>query len=237
MEAVPTDKECAYYMKCLAFILGIGMDVLHNYFEQKILKGMDLYLFVEKNKHYLYHAYNRSIKCCGCSASVFRSNSTKRSINRTQFEILFEIGLPTNLAHYQTGSDNQLKQDCLCRFDAKRSIEVDCMDITLMSAVIKACFLDNNISIHGNPKDLETVRNTRNYLAHSSERRLSKTEFTSKLVETEQAILGIANTIGKYFAKETKRKIEAFKNDDLSFVQIKRIIESSVDGVTKVGIS
>ncbi|CAC5390610.1 unnamed protein product [Mytilus coruscus] len=234
MEEVPPDRERLYYMKCLAFILGIGMDVLLNYFEQKILGNSDFYCFVEDNKHYLYHAHNPSIKCCECSTLLLASSYKTRGLNKRQFEILFDIGLPTDMVHYQVGSNNQMTQDCLCRFMPKPSNDVDCMDITLMNAVIKACFFDRKLSIHGSPTDLETFKNTRNYLAHSSDRRLSESEFKTKLQESEQAILGIAKSVGKYFAKESKRKIDAFKQDELSVAQIKRIIESNADGVSRV---
>lgn len=237
MEDVPPDRERLNYMKCLTFILGIGTDVLLNYFEQKILGNCDFYFFVEKNKHYLYHAHNPSIKCCECSTLSLASSYKTRGLNKRQLEILFDISLPTDMVHYQVGRNNQMIQDCLCRFIAKSSNDVDCMDISLMMAVIKACIFDRNLTIHGHPNDLEIVRNTRNYLAHSSERRLSESDFQTKFLESEQAIFRIAKTVGNYFAKQTQRKINAFKQNELSISQIQRIADSNADGIARVSVS
>lgn len=73
-------------------------------------------------------------------------------------------------------------------------------------------------------------------MAHAPGKQISEIEFNSKWAEMEQAIMGIASTVGKYFAKENKRKIDEFKNNDLAMEKIKIITESNADEVRKVNI-
>ncbi|CAC5397217.1 unnamed protein product [Mytilus coruscus] len=233
MDAFTSDKECWYYMKLLTFTLGIGMEVLHQYFEQKILKSMDFYVFVEKYKHYLFHECFPTVQCCECSKMPLAAQSKKGCLNEIQFQLLFDIAPPSKPDHYKTGRNNTIVKDCLCRIDAKRSNEVDCMDITLMCAIIKSCLLNNNTFIHGNPRFLETIKETRNFLAHSTDLRIPKSEFDTRWDKTEHAIIEIASVVGNYFAKLQQRKIDAFKNNELSMENIKTIIDNNADEVKK----
>lgn len=235
MESVQSDKECWYYIKLLTFTLGIGMEVLHHYFEQKILNTMDFYVFLDKYKHNLFHECYPRVPCCECSKMSLAVQAKRGCLNESQFLLLFYYSPPTEQNHYQTGRNNEIIKDCLCRIDAKRSNEVDCMDITLMCAVIKSCLINNNKSMHGNPRCIEIIKETRNVLAHTANQRISKCEFESRWANTEQAILGMASVVGNYFTKVIKKKIDAFKRDELSMEKIKEIIESNADEVKKVG--
>lgn len=231
MEAFASDEECCYYTKLLTFTLGIGMDVLHHYFEQKILNTMDFFLFIEKYKHCLFHECYPKLQCCECSKN-WLVTSKKGGLTKIQFQLLFDIASPTKKDHYQTGRNNEIIKECLCRFDAKRSNDVDCMDITLMCAIINSCL---NKSIHGHPDNFKTIKNTRNFLSHAPGKHISESEFKTLWTETEQAILEIASTVGNYFAKVMKRKIDAFKKEKLSMEKIIEIMESNADIIKKVG--
>ncbi|CAC5409073.1 DDX58 [Mytilus coruscus] len=236
MEAVPTDKECWYYMKLVTFILEIGMEVLHTYFEQNILNAkehLEFYMFLDDNKHYLFHECYPRVRCCKCSQHCLASPSKKGCLNKKQFMLLFDIGPLTEMDHYQTGRHNDITKECLCRIIAKRSNDVDCMDITLMYAIVQSCCFENSTVIHGNPRCIEVIKDTRNFLAHVPNARISKSEFDSKWAETEHAILEIGSSLGNYFAKMNKRKVDKFKNSELSMDAIKGIIENNVDEVKK----
>ncbi|VDI14911.1 Hypothetical predicted protein [Mytilus galloprovincialis] len=237
MEAVLSDKECGYYMKLITFILGIGMDVLHTYFEQNILNAkehLEFYMFLDKNKHNLYHECYPKIECCECSQNGLGMASQKGCLTKQQFLVLFEIGTLTEIDHFQTGRrSNEITKQCLCRIIAKRSNDVDCMDITLMYAIIQSCYLKHNIAIHGNPRCIEAIKDTRNFLAHVPNPRISKSEFDTRFTETEQAILEIGSSLGKYFTKVNQKNIDEFKRNDLSIEGIKEIIENNIDGIIK----
>ncbi|VDI77769.1 Hypothetical predicted protein [Mytilus galloprovincialis] len=229
METVPLDEDERYYMQLLTFTLGIGMEVLHIYFEQKILKEEEFYMFLEKNKHYLFHDFYSDVQCCKC----LKNPSKRGCLNKSQFLKLFDINPLTEQDHFQTGRHDEIIKDCLCRIDAKTSNDVDCMDISLMYGIIQSCFLNNRKPFHGNPKFLETIKDTRNFLAHAPCQRISKSDFDSYLAKTEKAILGIARAVGSYVTKVYKRKIDAFKINDISLNKVKEIIESSTDEVKK----
>ncbi|XP_071145705.1 uncharacterized protein [Mytilus edulis] len=232
MEAFASDKECCYYTKLLTLILGIGMDVLHNYFERKILDTKDFCTFLNIHKHCLFHERYPKIQCCECSKKCLVS-SKRGSLNETQFQQLFDITPPTEKDHFQTGRNNVITKDCLCRIKANESNEVDCMDITLLCAIINSCFINSNQSIHGYPIDFETIKATRNFLSHRPGNRISEAEFNTRWVNMEQAILGIASTVGNYFAKANKRKICALKEKALSIEGLVEIIKNNADVIKK----
>ncbi|VDI42569.1 Hypothetical predicted protein [Mytilus galloprovincialis] len=236
MEAVLSDTECGYYMKLITFILGIGMEVLHTYFEQNILNAkehMEFYMFLDKNKHNLFHECYPKVECCNSSQDCLSTASQKGSLTKKQFMLLFEIGPLTKMDHYKTGNHNYITKDCLCRIIAKQSNVVDCMDISLMYAIIQSCYIKHNIAIHGNPRCIEAIKDTRNFLAHVPSPRISKSEFDTRWAETEQAILEIGSSLGQYFAKVNQKKIEAFKRNDVSIEGIKGIIENNIDEIIK----
>lgn len=237
MDAVLSDKECGYYMKLFTFIIGIGMEVLHTYFEQNILNAqehLEFYMFLDENKHNLFHECYPRKKCCKCSQNGIGMASQKGCLTKKQFYLLFEIGPLIELDHYETGNHNETTQECLCRIIANRSNDVDCMDITLMYAIVQSCCLENTSSvIYGNPRCIETIKDTRNFLAHVPNPRISKSEFDTRWSETEQAILEIGSSLGKYFAKTNQKKIDAFKRNDLSMEGIKEIIENNIDEIIK----
>ncbi|VDI22999.1 Hypothetical predicted protein [Mytilus galloprovincialis] len=135
--------------------------------------------------------------------------------------------------HYKTGNHNYITKECLCRIIAKQSNVVDCMDISLMYAIIQSCYIKHNIAIHGNPRCIEAIKDTRNFLAHVPSPRISKSEFDTRWAETEQAILEIGSSLGQYFAKVNQKKIEAFKRNDVSIEGIKGIIENNIDEIIK----
>lgn len=235
MKTIQADEETWCYIQLMTFILGIGMEVLHHYFEQKILKDVSFFIFLESNKHLLYHGCYPKIKCCECFRNPLAGQSKQACLDKSQFEILFEKSPTTDLQQNQTGCQETTKY-CLCQIEAKRCIEVDCMDITLMFAIINTCLLNQKYSIHGNPKNLKTIKDTRNYLVHAPGQRISRSVFEIKMAETEQAILGIASVVGNYFAITIKRKVKAFRTDELSINTIKQIIESNADDIKEVGI-
>lgn len=72
-------------------------------------------------------------------------------------------------------------------------------------------------------------------MAHESSQHITEPEFNSKWDETEKAISDIAKTVGNYFAKTIKRKVDEFNQAPLPTEDIKKNIESSADDVKKVG--
>ncbi|VDH92655.1 Hypothetical predicted protein [Mytilus galloprovincialis] len=236
MEAIVSDKQCGYYVKLVTFILGLGMKVLHTYFEQNILNAKDhleFYMFLDENKHNLFHECYPRVECCKCSQNYHAPPSKKGGLTKNQFMLLFEFGPLIEISHYKTGNHNEITKECLCRIMAKRSNDVDCMDITLMYAIIQSCCFKNSAVIHGNPRCIEVIKETRNFLAHIPNACISKSEFDTRFAETEQAILEIGSSLGNYFAKKNKKKVEAFKANELSIEAINKIIETNVDEIIK----
>lgn len=226
MEMISSAKGSWYYAKLRTLTLEIGMEVLHHYFEQKILNDSTFWRFLDENKHYLFHACYPNVKCCECSNSMLVSSSKKESLSKIQFDLLFVTVPPSERNHCQTGRQIVKKQNCLCKFEANKNNELDCMDITLMWAILNSVFYKNQRSIHGNPTDFETIKKTRNFLAHESSQHITEPEFNSKWDETEKAISDIAKTVGNYFAKTIKRKVDEFNQAPLPTEDIKKTLRA-----------
>lgn len=55
-----------YYIQFLTFVIGPATKVLHLYFEIKVLNSLNFLIFLENNKHVLFHRLYPSIPCCEC---------------------------------------------------------------------------------------------------------------------------------------------------------------------------
>ena len=83
------DEEREHFTKLLTFTFGISLDVLHLYFEIKILDKEEFFLFLDRCKHVLFHALHPAASCCECrSGSTVLSNKPAR-LFPNQFNLLF----------------------------------------------------------------------------------------------------------------------------------------------------
>jgi hypothetical protein len=219
------DEEREHYIKLLIFTFGISLDVLHLYFEIKILNKEEFFSFLDRCKHVLFHALHPGVCCCKCrNESIPLSKKTPR-LYSAQFKLLFDIEDSTlQCLHNKTG------QHCLCKYSASRSVKVDSLDIPLVYAIIKICCP----SIHGNPQWIKDIKDTRNFLAHKSNGRLTKDEYDTRLAIEENATLDLAKVVSSTYYKMIQKQISDFKKDELSSNTVKDMRASSNDDVCKV---
>jgi hypothetical protein len=104
------------------------------------------------------------------------------------------------------------------------------LDISLVYAIVKICCP----SIHENPEWIKDVKDTRNFLAHKSNCRLTKDEYDTRLAIVENATLDLAKVVSSTFYKMIQKQISDFKKDELSSNTVKDILASSDDNVCKV---
>ena len=219
------DEEREYYTKLFRFTLGISIDVLHLYFEIKILDKEEFFLFVDRCKHVLFHARHPAVSCCECRNGAITLSQKSPRLYPEQFNLLFDINNSTLQCLH-----NKTVQHCLCKYSASRSVTVDSLDISLVYAIIKTCCT----SIHGDPQWIKDVKNTRNFLAHKNNCRLTKDEYDTWLNTVEKATLDLANIVSSIFLKMIQKQISDFKKDKLSSNTVKDILASSNDDVCKV---
>ena len=199
------DEEKEYYTKLSTFTFEISLDVLHHYFEIKILDKEEFFSFLDRCKHVLFHACHPNVHCCEC-----RNESiplSKNSLNHDQFNLLFDIENSTLQCLH-----NKTFQNCLCKYSASRSVKVDSLDISLVYAIVKTCCP----SIHGKPEWIKDVKNTRNFLAHKNNYRLTKDEYDSWLTTVENATLDLAKVVSSTFLTMIKKQISVLKKEVVS---------------------
>ena len=219
------DEEREHFTKLLTFTFGISLDVLHLYFEIKILDKEEFFVFLDRCKHVLFHALHPTVYCCECRNVVIPLSKKPQTLNLDQFKFLFDIENSTLQCLH-----NKTVQNCLCKYSASRSIQVDSLDISLVSAIVKTCCP----SIHGNPLWIKDVKDTRNFLAHKNNCRLTKDEYDTRLNIVEKATLDLAKVVSSKLFKMTEQLISDFKKDKLPSNTVKDIQERSNDDLCKV---
>jgi hypothetical protein len=173
----------------------------------------------------LFHALHPRVSCCKCSNESIPLPVKSPGLNSAHFKLLFDIEYSTlQCLHNKTG------QHCLCKYSASRSVKVDSLDIPLVYAIIKICCP----SIHRNPQWITDIKDTRNFLKHKSNWRLTKDEYDTRLAIVENATLDLAKVVSSSFCKMVQKQISDFKKDKLSSNTVKDVLASSNDNVCEV---
>ena len=219
------DEEGEHYTKLFTFTYGISSDVLRLYFEIKILDKEEFFFFLDRCKHVLFHALHPTRSCCECRNGSISLSKKPPTLYPEQFNLLFNIENSTLQC-----LNNKTVQNCLCKYSASRSVTVNSLDISLIYAIVKTCCP----SIHGNPQWIQDVKDTRNFLAHKSNCRLTKDEYDTCLNTVEKATLDLAKVVGSTILKMIQNQISDFKKDVPSYNTVKNILASSNDDVCKV---
>lgn len=214
------------HLQLYALSFGPSLEILHFYFEVKALQvshngDFTSFLNDTDKKHILFHEYISTVSCCECNRSFLAGPHKKSCLNKKQFLSLFEEISPSNTNHEKrTGKDNsKIIQYCLCKYTAKPSVEICALDITLISVILKQCFMPG--SIPGYPQWLNDIKDIRNYVVHNGSGEIEETEFELKWSTLKTAILGYAGIIGGVMERKMKREINELKeksNGDLQKV-------------------
>ncbi|CAG2216287.1 unnamed protein product [Mytilus edulis] len=173
-------------------------------------------MFLENNKHVLFHELYPSTLCCECTKRSLAAEQKKCRLTELQFDLLFETDRGQEVQGHKRTQNDQIKQLCLCGVSAKRKTTVDMMDITLLSAVVKSCCPPGSIS--GNPTWIKDIKRTRNFIAHSPCNKITESEFNQRYSLIEKSVLNIASVVGPVFLKLTKAQISSFKDSELSTI-------------------
>lgn len=221
---IMADEELLYrrlwffcYVK-VACILRLFMDVI-------VLNNNSLESFLNNNRHFMYHLWKPSVRCCLCNKQLLVSPHRRSVLTEQQMKSLYTInGIPKPGHHTVYGT--VITQYCLSQIKAISSNTTDNLDITMMITIIRACSsnLYNTLQQH-----FELIRTQRNELAHcQTNGTMCESDFNSKWNNLEIAILAIASYIDdshmRYIANEINRlKNMNISNEEIS-EQLKRII-------------
>lgn len=224
------EKEKEYFTRLLTFLLGPATQTLHVYFELKILNSLQFFMFLDNHKHILFHELHPDVPCCKCQYQRTTSSQKRGHLYPDQFNLLFESIDGQEIQEHQKKQGERITQYCLCNVSAKRSVKEEDMDITLLYSVIKTCCPPGTVS--GNPKWIKEIKKERNFVAHCSSGKVSRSDFERSFENTEKCVLNIAEVVSRQVFKIIKDQISFFKTSDISTVR--DLIKSSNDTLTQV---
>ncbi|XP_076107268.1 uncharacterized protein LOC143075649 isoform X2 [Mytilus galloprovincialis] len=198
------NPERKNYLRLLTFCFGQTQDVIRQHFERVVLDKITFSKFLENYRHELFHRYIIDTPCCGCT--TFSKQLRLYKLRQRQFEVLYYVkGKPTK-DHFKI-ENGAVLQHCICRYLPKDDIDVSVLDITLTFAIVRACCdLDES-----QVKWLNSVREVRNKLAHTSE--VSEDQFQIQWDILETAVIGLAGNVGEFFKKEQKKQIRSIQEE------------------------
>ena len=149
-------------------------------------------IFLNTNIHALFHLKFR--RCCCRPGS---SNATP--ITYPQWDSLFTRVSTTNHHSGYWG-------DCPCQYRAITGVTSDVLDVTL------CCLFLNNICQHIPQSDVNTIRQLRNNLIHSTTARVDESTFKIYWNDIEQALLSLSNIVSLAFTNDTRTALQTLKD-------------------------
>ncbi|XP_052085109.1 uncharacterized protein LOC127722254, partial [Mytilus californianus] len=222
------------YFRLLALSLGPAMDVLHLYFETKVLNGLEFYMFLNQHKHVLFHQFIPKIPCCECKKISLAASSKRGNMNNNQFNTLYEPKGQIATAHEHKDCKGNIKEHCLCQYTVKQQVSVDCMDISLLHVVIKTCCPVG--SIPGDPNWLNKIKDIRNTLVHHGSCSIDMNEFEDLWKTLEDNVLNHAGVVALTHKKKVKTEIQKLK-EETSLDHLKEVVKHSSENIQEVLLS
>lgn len=219
------------YLRLLTFSLGPTMDVLHLFFETKVLKGFKFYMFLNQHKHVLFHQFIPKVPCCECKSISLAAPGRCQYMNTSQFYTLYERTGQIATGHEHKDCKGCLKEHCLCQYSASKKVSVDCMDISLMHVVIKTCCPVG--SIPGDHNWLTKIKDIRNVLAHPASCSKDINELNDQWKTLEDNVLKYADVIASTYQKKVKTEIHALK-EDTPLDHLQDVVKHSSESIQEV---
>lgn len=224
-------EESKFYLQLWAFTTGPAIDVMQMYFECNIIHKIKFETFLNNahNKHVLFHQFVPDISCCECNINSLASAGKKGCLNKKQFDLLFDETSSPKLNHEKI-QGTKVTQYCLCKFSAKISITVDCLDITLFNDMVRHCCPSKLNALW-----LKKVKDVRNFLAHVGNGQVVKSDFQTHWHSLEVVTLGFASEVGSKCIKLFTKDISQIKSHSIEYLG--EILNKSNDQLIKASMN
>ncbi|XP_076078872.1 uncharacterized protein LOC143048888 [Mytilus galloprovincialis] len=208
----------------------VVINVVHVYFEREVLDKTTFFLFLDKNKHELFHEFIPKIPCCKCFKSKSIASVSKTGcLDEFQFDLLYDRSACAETNH-EIKRGQKFQQHCVCNINPNR-VEVADLDIILIRAVIKTCC---KRTLPGNPLWLKEIKDVRNYIDHiGNPSRISKSDFDEKWSILEANTIELAAITGKSFRHLIQMQIQSLKTVHNTTNVIQEATEKANDSLKK----
>ena len=180
--------EARYSRLCLLIIRVCPVTlrkVIDHFYSSSVA---DFEIFLNTNIHALFHLRFRFC-CC-----PIRRNA--QPMTKPQWDTLFTRVSTTNCGY--TG-------DCPCQYKAIAGVTSDVLDVTL------CCLFLTTLCPHISQADVNTIRQVRNELIHTSTARVNEPTFYTNWNRIEQALLNLSNTVSPAITNDTRATLQTLK--------------------------
>lgn len=187
----------------------IAQDASRKYFSVNILKSESLRNYLGRYKHCLFHLYS-NMKCCG-----FKCNNEQTKIfSKEQFDMLFENDRTKIISSHTKKSCGKTDQTCICGIQPKEGIDVDMLDVTLITAIALTCEKDTKtFERHCIETCLGTIEETRNKVFHFSDiKKMSFDVFEYYWLKLSGSVEVICKIINKKYQHKIQKRIQELKS-------------------------
>lgn len=172
--------ENVSFFKYVALIITPGSFAVRQKLKKKLHdQKFSLIDFLNQKKHEIYHLYKRGL-CCLCQPQA-NSQQHGQGLLSKDWNLLFE----------KRNQKCKLRnKTCCCNYAAFSYRREEDLDITLV-----VCLLINLFSLSDEEKkNLEDLREHRNFYAHALNAHLKDTEYVERFTEATSLINAIANS-------------------------------------------
>lgn len=187
----------------------IAQDVSRKYFSVNILKSESLINYLERYKHCLFHLYS-NMKCCCLKCN----NEQTKIFSKEQFDMLFENDRTKIISSHIKKSYGKTDQTCICGIQPKEGINVDMLDVTLITAIALTCEKDTKVfERHCIETCLGTIEETRNKVFHFSDiKKMSVDVFEYYWLKLSGSVEVICKFIDKKYQHKIQKRIQKLKS-------------------------
>lgn len=213
------------YGKAMSIIsLLINIKVLNNY------ESFQNFLNHNENMHAIFHKWIQNIRCCQCSVLNFQQTD-RATITEPQFTSIYDLNGKANQDHERKNDRGKISKYCLCKISAKPGVSIYNVDIGTVHCLLKTCAYEifQRVEMH-----IVAIRDIRNYLAHSSNLKLTESAFNQKWTELEAAVLSIAYIVNPANKEHEAQQITHLKGTDISRDEIVSILDTMNEDNRKV---
>ncbi|VDI62710.1 nuclear receptor subfamily 1 group F member 4 [Mytilus galloprovincialis] len=222
-------EERQWYIQLLAFSYGPAIEILHLFFENKLLQNSSFIQFLDdtRNKHILFHEFKPTVQCCECINLSLAAAHKRGHLFKSQFDLLY-IDTCSSPPNHVQWRGKLITQHCLCKYSAKTSVSIEDVDISLLYAIVNnCCSLPSQLLSW--IKDLKEVRNI---LVHLGNGHIAETNYKIQWNTLQIACLGLAGIIGNSFVRVFLREIERLT--DCSIDALKDIVKKSKENLSEL---
>lgn len=210
------EKERLLFLRLFSFCYGHALDVVIYFINTCLLTNGDFAQYLDANKHRLYHKCFSTIPCCECFSGCSLAAPNRASkLKMEDLASVFDMSGSAIHLHRPRGVN---QKHCLCKISTKPGISIESLQIGKLYKIITECVppMSSNLK-----KSFETIRNTRNDLAHTpNDGTLNEVMFEQKWKELETAVLAFASAINPFYFKLEQKQISSLKDNDVNLNDI-----------------